>query len=126
MIATDLAEAPPKVTSVAAAPRVTRRLKVVQFFLGLGSHLFLALPYLRRTHGTARLNPNHRYLFACNHVSLLDTIMLGALCWRTGCYPILVLGDKSVWHASWFKKLLSRPIGFLLNRGKLNPNRIDE
>jgi 1-acyl-sn-glycerol-3-phosphate acyltransferase len=59
-------------------------------------------------------------------VSLLDTLLLGALCWRSGCYPILVLGDKSVWHASWLKKFLSSRIGFLLERGKLNPNRIQE
>lgn len=126
MTASDHADSPAKASRSAAAPRVTKRLMVVQFFLGLGAHLFLALPYLRRIHGRERLNPGQRYLFVCNHVSLLDTIMLGALCWRTRCYPILVLGDKSVWHASWMKKMLSRPIGFLLNRGKLNPNRIEE
>jgi 1-acyl-sn-glycerol-3-phosphate acyltransferase len=98
----------------------------VQFLLGLGAHLFLALPYVRRTHNAARLRPDERYLFICNHVSLLDTIMLGGLCWRRGCYPMLVLGDKGVWHASWLRRMLSRPIGFLLNRGRLNPNRIDE
>jgi 1-acyl-sn-glycerol-3-phosphate acyltransferase len=63
-------------------------------------------------------------LFVINHVSLLDTILLGAVCWRSGNYPILVLGDKNVWHASWIKRLLSSRIGFLLERGKLNPNRI--
>ena len=62
----------------------------------------------------------------CNHVSLLDTILLGGLCWRAGCYPILVLGDKQVWHASLLRRALSGPIGFLLERGKLNPNRIEE
>jgi 1-acyl-sn-glycerol-3-phosphate acyltransferase len=61
-----------------------------------------------------------------NHVSLLDTILLGALFWRSGNYPILVLGDKNVWSTSWIKRALSRPIGFLLERGKLNPNRISE
>src|SRR5262245_44490003 len=126
MIVTENAASLPKVAVTPAGPRVTRGLTFVQFLLGFGSHLFLALPYVRRTHNAARLRPNERYLFICNHVSLLDTIMLGALCWRTRCYPILVLGDKSVWHASWIKQILSRPIGFLLNRGKLNPNRIDE
>ena len=126
MTATEFAESPAKASRPVAGPRVTKRLQLVQFFLGLGAYLFLALPYLRRIHGAVRLNPDQRYLFVCNHVSLLDTIMLGALCWRTRCYPILVLGDKSVWHASWIKKMLSRPIGFLLNRGKLNPNRIEE
>jgi 1-acyl-sn-glycerol-3-phosphate acyltransferase len=126
MIAMENAATLPKVAADVGGPRVTRGLTFVQFLLGLGAHLFLALPYVRRTYGAARLRPEERYLFVCNHVSLLDTIMLGGLCWRTGCYPILVLGDKNVWHASWIKKMLSRPIGFLLNRGKLNPNRIEE
>ncbi|HEY2952241.1 MAG TPA: lysophospholipid acyltransferase family protein [Verrucomicrobiae bacterium] len=105
---------------------MTRRLAFIQFLLGLGAHLFLAVPYLRRTHGLERLQPNQRYFFVCNHVSLLDTILLGAVCWRSGCYPILVLGDKTVWHASWIKSLLSSRIGFLLERGRLNPHRIEE
>lgn len=105
---------------------VTRNLKFIQWWLGLGATLSLALPYLRRTHGLNRLDPQRRYLFVCNHVSLLDTILLGGLCWRANCYPILVLGDKSVWHANWIKKLLSSKIGFLLERGKFNPNRLDE
>jgi len=86
----------------------------------------LALPYLRRTHGLEKLNPAQRYLFVANHVSLLDTILLGALLWRSGNYPILVLGDKNVWRDSWLRRALSRPIGFLLERGKLNPGRIRE
>jgi 1-acyl-sn-glycerol-3-phosphate acyltransferase len=94
--------------------------------MGVGAWLALAAPYLRRTHGLGRLQPDQRYLFVCNHVSLLDTILLGALCWRSGCYPILVLGDKAVWHVSWIKRLLSSPIGFLLERGKFNPARIRE
>ena len=98
----------------------------IQSLLGLGAHLFLALPYLRRTHGLDRLRTDQRYLFVCNHVSLLDTILIGALCWRARCYPILVLGDKVVWHASRLKNILSSKIGFLLERGKLNPNRIQE
>ena len=98
----------------------------IQSLLGLGAHLFLALPYLRRTHGLDRLRADQRYLFVCNHVSLLDTILIGALCWRARCYPILVLGDKVVWHASRLKNILSSKIGFLLERGKLNPNRIQE
>ena len=106
--------------------RVTRRLVYVQSLLGLGAYAFLALPYLRRAHGLDRLKQYQRYLLVCNHVSLLDTILLGALCWRSGCYPILVLGDKHVWQASWVRRALSGPIGFLLERGKLNPNRIQE
>jgi 1-acyl-sn-glycerol-3-phosphate acyltransferase len=106
--------------------RVTRELTSIQALLGIGAYLSLGLPYLRRTHGLQRLDVSQRYLFVCNHVSLLDTILLGGLCWRSGCYPILVLGDKSVWHASWLKRVLSSRIGFLLERGKLNPGRIRE
>ncbi len=112
--------------SPAVRCRATTGLKFIQWCLGFGATLFLALPYLRRTRGMDRLDPQQRYLFVSNHVSLLDTILLGALCWRANCYPIIVLGDKSVWHANRFKKLLSSKIGFLLERGKNNPNRINE
>lgn len=109
-----------------AQRRVTGGLKFIQWWLGLGATLALALPYLRRTRGLDQLDPHRRHLFVCNHVSLLDTILLGGLCWRANCYPILVLGDRSVWHANWFKKILSSKIGFLLERGKFNPNRLGE
>lgn len=106
--------------------RVSRRLVFVQALMGFGAWLILVIPYLRRTHGMDRLQTGRKHLFVCNHVSLLDTILLGALCWRAGCYPILVLGDQMVWHTSWLKRLLSRPIGFLLERGRFNPARIRE
>jgi 1-acyl-sn-glycerol-3-phosphate acyltransferase len=106
--------------------RITRSWKFIQAMLGFGATFFLALPYLRRTHGLNRLQPSQKYLFVSNHISLLDTILLGGLCWRSGCYPILTLGDKNVWHASRLKKILSRKIGFLVERGKLNPGRIRE
>lgn len=99
---------------------------IKQSLLGAGATVFLSWPYLRRAQGLERLRPDERYLFVCNHVSLLDTILVGSLCWRSGCYPILVLGDKHVWQASWVKRVLSGPIGFLLERGRLNPNRICE
>jgi 1-acyl-sn-glycerol-3-phosphate acyltransferase len=117
---------PPKAVSVPMQPRVAPGLTSVQWWLGLGANLCLAVPYLRSTHGLDRLDPRQRYLFVVNHVSLLDTILLGALCWRSNCYPILVLGDKHVWHASWIRKFLSQRTAFLLDRGKLNPNRIAE
>lgn len=107
-------------------PRVTRSLVFTQWLMGLGAHLFIVLPYLRRVHHLERLQSGRRWLIVCNHVSLIDTILLGAICWRAGCYPILVLGDRKVWHASWLKKMLSAPIGFLLERGKMNPNRVNE
>ncbi|MBC8096134.1 MAG: 1-acyl-sn-glycerol-3-phosphate acyltransferase [Akkermansiaceae bacterium] len=106
--------------------RVTRDVVFIQFLLGLGLHLFISLPFLRRTHGMSRLRPDQRCLLVVNHISLLDTLLLSTLCWRSGCYPILVLGDKKVWHASWIRKFLSKRTAFLLERGKLNPNRISD
>jgi len=106
--------------------QVSCKLKAVQALMGFFAWLFLALPYGRRTTGLEKVDNNRRYLFVSNHVSLLDTILLGALLSRSGNCPILVLGDKNVWSASWIKSALSRPIGFLLERGKLNPGRIRE
>ncbi|HEY5297487.1 MAG TPA: lysophospholipid acyltransferase family protein [Verrucomicrobiae bacterium] len=105
---------------------ISRSLIFIQALLGLGATIFFATLYLRRTHGLNRLQPAQKYLFVSNHVSLLDTILLGGLCWRCGFYPILTLGDKNVWRTSWIKKILSSKIGFLLERGKLNPGRIRE
>lgn len=106
--------------------RATRWLVFIQLLIGFVSYLALVLPYLRRAHGMERVRSDQCHLFAINHVSLLDTILLGGLCWRFRWYPILVLGDKVVWHASWIRKLLSSRTAFLLERGKLNPNRIRE
>ncbi len=122
------AECAPSALAVSeiAPPRVPRSLILVQALLGLGTYAFFCLPYLRRVCGLERLDAGKRYLFACNHVSLLDTILLGGLAWRSGNYPIKVLGDKHVWHASWIKRVLSSHIGFLLDRSRLNPGRIKE
>ena len=109
-----------------AVSKIPRKLMMIQALLGLGAYTFFCLPYTRKIAGLDRLDPNRRYLFACNHVSLLDTILLGGLCWRSGNYPILVLGDKHVWNASWMKRALSKHIGFLLDRSRLNPGRIEE
>src|SRR5262245_58236369 len=97
-----------------------------QRLLGAGAYALFVLPYLRRAYGLERLRPEERYLIVANHVSLLDTILLGGLLWRHGCYPILVLGDKTVWHSTPIHRLLSRRIGFLLERSKLNLDRIAE
>jgi len=107
-------------------PRITRSLKFIQALLGLGATLCIALPFLRRVQGLKQLPRGQKFLFVSNHVSLLDTILLGGLFWRSGNYPILTLGDKNVWHASWLKRALSSRIGFLMERGKLNPHRIEE
>jgi 1-acyl-sn-glycerol-3-phosphate acyltransferase len=117
---------PDRTSSSAPHRRVTRDVVFIQFLLGLGLHLFISLPFLRRTHGMQRLRPDQRCLLVVNHISLLDTLLLSTLCWRSGCYPILVLGDKKVWHASWIRKFLSKRTAFLLERGKLHPNRISE
>jgi 1-acyl-sn-glycerol-3-phosphate acyltransferase len=106
--------------------KISRKLVFIQGLLGAIVYAVLALPYLRRAHGMERLHPRQNYLFVINHVSLLDSILMGALCWRSGRYPILVLADKKVWQASWVRRLLSRCTGFLLERGKLNPGRIRE
>ena len=107
-------------------PRASKSLVLVQALLGIGATLGIVLPYLRRAPGLERLQRDQQYLFASNHVSLLDTILLGGLLWRRGLYPILVLGDRNVWHDSWIKRLLSSRIGFLLERGKLNRSRVRE
>ncbi len=117
----------PDVNQAAVSPRrITRGVRFAQWCIGFSMNLLLLLPYLRRTHGMDRLDPQRRYIFVCNHVSLLDTLFLGALVWRCNCYPILVLGDKHVWHASWIRRLIASKSAFLLERGKLNPNRLDE
>jgi len=99
---------------------------IAQWLLGLGCHLFLGLPFVRRTHGAHRLDPRRRQLIICNHVSLLDTIVLGALVWRINCLPMLVLGDRKVWHASWTRRFLSSRVGFLVQRGGLNTRHPEE
>lgn len=104
----------------------TREVVFIQCVLGWILHLVIAWPFLRRNHGRQRLQPKQQHLLVVNHISLLDTLLLAAICWRAGCYPILVLGDKSVWHGSWVRRFLSRRTAFLLERGKLNPNRIHE
>jgi 1-acyl-sn-glycerol-3-phosphate acyltransferase len=106
--------------------RATRGLVLTQWLLGLPLQFILALPFLRHTHGKERVNRHQQYLFVVNHISLLDTLLLATICWRLRLYPILVLGDKGVWHASGLRKFLSRSTAFLLERGKLNPNRIRE
>jgi 1-acyl-sn-glycerol-3-phosphate acyltransferase len=106
--------------------RISRKLVFIQSLLGAIVYVALALPYLRRTHGMEKLRPRQNYLFAANHVSLLDSIFFGALCWRSGRYPILVLADKKIWQTNWIRRVLSRSTSFLLERGKLNPGRIRE
>jgi len=106
--------------------KVSRRLLLTQALMGIAADWMLNLLYLRRAHGMEKMDPRRQCLYVSNHVSLLDTILLGGLFWRARCWPILVLGDKKVWSVTWLHRRLSRPIGFLVERGKLNPGRIDE
>ncbi|MEI6083902.1 MAG: lysophospholipid acyltransferase family protein [Verrucomicrobiota bacterium] len=106
-------------------PRVDWTLRFTQCLLGAGARMFFGF-YLRRIHGLENVRRDQRCIFISNHVSLLDTILLGGLFWQRRAYPILVLGDKAVWSATPLHKLLSRQIGFLLERGKINPDRIIE
>ncbi|MCG3147538.1 MAG: hypothetical protein PCFJNLEI_00978 [Verrucomicrobiae bacterium] len=106
-------------------PRVSRTLRITQTLLGAGARAFFTL-YLRRVYGLENLRRDQHCIYVANHVSLLDTILLGGLFWQARAYPILVLGDKAVWSATPVHKLLSRQIGFLLERGKINPDRIRE
>ena len=108
------------------ARRTSRGIVLVQWLLGLTLQLLIALPFLRRTRGREHVRPDQQCLFVVNHISLLDTLVLATICWRMRLVPILVLGDKGVWHASTIRRLLSRSTAFLLERGKLNPNRIRE
>jgi 1-acyl-sn-glycerol-3-phosphate acyltransferase len=121
-----MAAEPDPIKAESDRPQISRGVVLIQFLLGLVLQIVLALPFLRRAHGLKRLRPEQRHLFVVNHISLLDTLLLATICWRSGCYPILVLGDKNIWHASWIRRFLSRRTAFLLERGKLNPNRIHE
>lgn len=104
----------------------SRKWAAVQYCLGGAANFTLAALYLRRVHGLGKINRGQHCIYVSNHVSLLDTFLLGSLFWRRRCYPISVLGDKAVWSTSWFKRALSNVLGFLLERGKLNPARIEE
>jgi len=88
--------------------------RLIQLVLGAFTTLLVYFPYVRRVHGTV---PRGRRLYVCNHVSLLDTLILGSLLYVRGHTPILVLGDRSTWQTSRFRAMLSRYVGFLIDRG---------
>jgi 1-acyl-sn-glycerol-3-phosphate acyltransferase len=88
--------------------------------------LVLVLPYVRRVSGLNRLDPQRRYLFTCNHVSLLDSVLLGTVFYFARIWPMLVLADRKVWSDSWLRRAASRPFAYMLERGKFNPRRIRE
>lgn len=106
-------------------PRADAITLFMQLFLGFFCYSLTCLPYCRRIRG--RVPPrNERCLFVCNHVSLLDTILLGGVFWSRATLPFLVLGDRATWHESAFKRLLSWRLGFLLDRDGLAKERIIE
>ena len=88
---------------------------LAQRFLGLACYLLVWLPYGRRVVGLSRVPRDHR-LFVCNHVSLLDTLILGGLFWSRRRLPILVLGDSQVWRGSGLRRFLSSKVGYLIER----------
>jgi len=88
--------------------------RFVQAVLSLFTVLLVYLPYVRRVHGRF---PRGRRLYVCNHVSLLDTLILGSCLFLRGHTPILVLGDRPTWQKTRFRALLSRYVGFLIERG---------
>jgi 1-acyl-sn-glycerol-3-phosphate acyltransferase len=121
------AETPPSRTLSALEPvQVTPSRKLHQYALSMFFWFTLRLPYIRRVYGLETISRRERCLFVCNHVSLLDTILLAAVFGRTGNLPMLVLGDKGVWSDSWVRRMLSGRFGFMLERGKFNPRRIRE
>ena len=88
-----------------------------QALLGALCYLCFVLPYTRRVRGLAGVSRERR-LYVVNHVSLLDTILLGGIFWSRARLPILVLGDRDVWHQSRIHRLLSARVGYLIERGR--------
>lgn len=97
--------------------------RIVQHLLGVFAVLVVYLPYVRRVHGRI---PKERRLYVCNHVSLLDTLILGALLFLRGRTPILVLGDRGTWRKSRLRHALSRHVGFLIDRGAVDKSTMSK
>ena len=86
-----------------------------QRILGIVFYPLLVLPYVRRIVGRPH---RKRCLYVCNHTSLLDTIIIGAVLWSRRGLPILVLGDRGTWHKSGIRRFLSKRVGHLIDRGR--------
>ncbi len=97
-----------------------------QQVLGIGCYLVFVFPYVREIAGLAELPRGQRFIFASNHVSLLDTLVLGGILWSRQRLPLLVLGDQAVWHANWLRRLLSAKLGFLIARDRHTKTRLSE
>ena len=85
----------------------------IQLILGLFAYLLVVLPYVR---GVSGRFPKGRRIYVCNHVSLLDTLVLGGIFWSRGRAPILVLGDRATWRRNPWLRFLSSRVGFLIDR----------
>lgn len=94
--------------------------------VGIFCRAAIIFPFVRRLHGLEKIDPQQRYLFVSNHVSLLDALVLGGLMIRRQKSPSLILADKKTWDASWGKRAISRPVGFLLERGKTSASLLRE
>ncbi len=94
--------------------------------VGIFCRLAIIFSFVRRMQGLEKINPQQRYLFVSNHVSLLDALVLGGQMIRRQKSPSLILADKKTWDASWGKRAISRPVGFLLERGKTSASLIRE
>lgn len=107
-----------------AIPRPTADIRIWQTVLGALCWLGF-LPFLRRVQGFAEV-PRGPHVFVVNHVSLLDTLLLGGLFWSRRRYPILVLGDRNVWSATFLHRFLASKVGYLIDRDQPNLQRIEE
>jgi len=94
--------------------------------VGLFCRLALVFPYVRRIHGLDKIDPRQRYLFVCNHVSLLDALVIGGFLIGQQQAPVLILADKKIWDETWGRRAISRPVGFCLERGKTSLSLIRE
>lgn len=105
--------------------RADRITHFLQGFFGFFCYTIFLVPYCRRISGWVPPRESRR-LYVCNHVSLLDTILLGGIFWSRRSLPILVLGDRTTWRQSRFKRILSWRLGFLLEREGVARERIAE
>ena len=94
--------------------------------VGIFCRLAIIFPFVRQMHGLEKIDPQQRYLFVSNHVSLLDALVLGGFMIGRQDFPMLILADKKTWDSSWAKRVISRPIGFLLERRKTSGSLIKE
>ena len=94
--------------------------------VGIFCRAAIIFPFVRRMHGVEKIDPQQRYLFVSNHVSLLDALVLGGFLIGHQKFPSLILADKKTWAASWPKRAISHPTGFLLERGKTSASLLRE